>query len=104
RFGGEEVTRFLLGETPTIDAVDRTLRCEGGAYVITLEAADGRRQALALEVRGSDLEAQPEDQQLRLIRSEVFGPDGQTEWRVTFGDYQFVADPTDESSPRRGVM
>ena len=104
RFGGEEVTRFLLGETPTIDAAERTMRCENGAYVITLVATDGTRQELALQVRGSDLEAQPEDQQLRLIRSEVFGPDGQTVWRVTFDNYQFVADPGDESTPQRGVM
>jgi hypothetical protein len=38
------------------------------------------------------------------MRSEVFGPDGETEWRVTFADYRFVPDPTDDASPRRGLM
>src|SRR5690606_19871157 len=104
RFSGEEVTRFLLGETPTIDAVEQSMRCEDGRYVVTLQAADGRRQELVLEVREADLEAPPESQQLRLVRSEVFGPEGQTEWRVTFGDYRFVADPLDETEPRRGVV
>ncbi len=104
RFGGEEVTRFLLGETPRIEAESQDLRCENGAYIVTLHAADGRRQELALQVRSADLGAPPEAQQLRLIRSEVFAPDGTTEWRVTYGDYAFVEDPTDDSTPRRGVM
>ncbi len=104
RFGGEEVTRFLLGETPRIDAERQELRCEGGTYVVTLHGADGRRQELALQVRASDLNAPPEGQQLRLVRSEVFRPDGQTEWRVTYADYAFVEDPTDDAQPRRGVM
>lgn len=104
RFGGEEVTRFLLGESPRIEATSQEMRCENGAYVVTLHAADGRRQELALEVRSQDVDAQPEAQQLRLMRSEVFAPSGQTEWRVTFDDYRFVADPTDTSEPRRGVM
>lgn len=104
RFGGEEVTRFLLGETPRIQAESQDIRCEGGTYVVTLHAADGRRQELALEVRSADVDRPPEDQQLRLVRSEVFAPDGTTEWRVTYGDYAFVEDPTDDRSPRRGVM
>lgn len=104
RFGGEEVTRFLLGETPTIEAQERSMRCDGGAYVITLEGTDGKRQELELQIRAGDVDAQPEDQQLRLVRSEVFSQDGQTEWRVTFDDYQFVADPADESASQRGVM
>ncbi|MEZ4338275.1 MAG: hypothetical protein R3B82_16765 [Sandaracinaceae bacterium] len=35
-------------------------------------------------------------------KSEVFAPDGQLEWRVTYDDYRFVADPTDDQG--RGVM
>ena len=104
RFGGEEVTRFLLGETPRIEAQSQDIRCEGGTYIVTLHGARGQRQELALQVRAADLTDPPEGQQLRLIRSEVFAPDGTTEWRVTYGDYAFVEDPTDESTPRRGVM
>ncbi len=104
RFGGEEVTRFLLGETPRIEAEESDVRCQNGTYVVTLHAPDGRRQELALEVRSQDLTAQPEAQQLRLMRSEVFAASGETEWRVTFDDYRFVEDPTDTAQPRRGVM
>ncbi len=104
RFGGEEVTRFLLGESPHIEAQQSDIRCENGSYVVTLHGQDGRRQELVYQVRDQDLTEQPEAQQLRLMRSEVFAPSGQTEWRVTFDDYRFVADPTDTSEPRRGVM
>lgn len=104
RFGGEEVTRFLLGESPRIEPARSEMRCENGGYVVTLHAADGRRQELVYQVRDQDLSAQPESQQLRLTRSEVFAPNGPTEWRVTFDDYRFVADPTDTAHPQRGVM
>lgn len=104
RFGGEEVTRFLLGETPIIEGERRDIRCDGGSYLVTLHAADGRRQELVLQVRSHDVDAPPERQQLRLLRSEVFSPEGETEWRVTYRDYQFVADPEDDATPRRGVV
>lgn len=104
RFGGEEVTRFLLGESPLIEAERREMRCDGGSYLVTLHAADGRRQELVLAVRSVDADAPPEGQQLRLMRSEVFGPAGDTEWRVTYADYQFVEDPEDDAAPRRGVV
>jgi hypothetical protein len=104
RFGAEEVTRFLLGESPLIEAGRRTLRCDGGSYVVTLHGADGGRQELVLAVRGLDVEAPPEGQQLRLTRSEAFDPAGGTLWRVTYGDYRFVPDPADHASPQRGIM
>lgn len=104
RFGGEEVTRFLLGETPTLVAERRDMVCRGGTYLVTLHAAGGRRQELELAVRSLDVDAPPEEQQLRLIRSEVFGPAGETEWRVTYEDYRFVPDPEDEATPQRGLV
>ncbi len=104
RFSGEEVTRFLLGESPLIEAERRDIRCEGGSYLVTLHAADGSRQELVLALRSLDADAAPEAQQLRLMRSEVFGPAGDTQWRVTYGDYQFVPDPTDSATPQRGVV
>lgn len=102
RFSGAEVTRLLLGESPRIEATDRTMRCDGGRYHITLTAEDGTRQQLELEVREGDETAPPDAQRLRLRRSEVFAPDGSTMWRVTYDDYRFVEDPTDEAG--RGVV
>ena len=102
RFSGPEVTRLLLGETPRIEAASREVRCDDGRYHVTLHAADGRRQELELEVREADVAAAPADQRLRMRKSEVFAPDGQLEWRVTYDDYRFVADPTDDAG--RGVI
>jgi outer membrane lipoprotein-sorting protein len=105
RFGAEQVTRFLLGQSPRIEHEDAEMYCEGGAYRVILRAADGRRQELVYEVREADLpQAPPEEQRLRLKRSEVFEPDGSTAWRVTYDDYQFVADPLDDATPPRGLV
>lgn len=105
RFGGDEVTRLLLGEAPRIAYEDASMVCEDGTYRVTLRAADGRRQELDFEVREGDLpSAPPAEQRLRLKRSEVFAPDGSTEWRVTYDDYRFVEDPRDDATPRRGVV
>lgn len=102
RFSGPEVTRLLLGESPRIEASSQEVRCADGHYHVTLTAADGRRQELELEVREADVAATPEEQRLRLRRSEVFAPDGAREWRVTYDDYRFVADPGDAAG--RGVV
>ena len=102
RFGAAEVTRLLLGESPRIEATETSMVCDGGRYRVTLEAADGTRQELDLEVREGDEAEPPEEQRLRLRRSEVFAPDGSTEWRVRYDDYRFVEDPTDEAG--RGVV
>jgi hypothetical protein len=101
RFSGEEVSRLLFGETPQIEATDREMSCQNGTYRVTLRAEDGRRQELDLEVRDEDLSAAPDDQRVRLRRSEIFTADGTTEWRVTFDDYRVVDDP--EEDGERGV-
>jgi hypothetical protein len=108
-FSGVEVTRLLLGETPLIDGegtaeTQQTLQCNGGVYRIVRTATDGRRQELDLEIRESDLGNPPELQRMRLRRSEVFAPDGASEWRVTYDNYRFVADPRDTQHPQRGVV
>jgi len=102
RFSAAEVTRLLLGESPRIEAAEQRMRCDDGRYFVTLTDATGRRQELELEVREGDLPGPTEEQRLRLRRSEVFAADGTTEWRVTYDDYQFVADPADEAG--RGVV
>ncbi|MFW6051260.1 MAG: hypothetical protein ACODAU_08805 [Myxococcota bacterium] len=90
---GAEVSRLLLGDTPRIDARRRTIRCEGGAYVVTLEGRDGRRQEIELAVREADRELPPDQQHLRLVRSQVHAPDGSTEWKVRFSEHRLVRDP-----------
>ncbi|MGF1464971.1 MAG: hypothetical protein ACFCGT_02455 [Sandaracinaceae bacterium] len=104
RFAASEVTRLLLGESPRIEAQSESLACHGGTYRMTRVARDGSRQEIDLEVRPADLEGPPAEQRLRLRRSEVFGPDGATRWRVTYGDYRFLEDPADAEEPKRGVV
>ena len=79
-----------------------TMVCLDGRYRITLSTVGGRRQELDLELREGDEMEAPQAQRLRLRRSEVFAPDGSTEWRVTYDDYRFVRDPDD--AQRRGVV
>lgn len=90
---GEDVARFLLGDTPLLDDPDPAIRCnEDGRYLVALQDADGRRQEVELEVWEADRGAPPERQRLRLLRSERFHPDGRVEWRATFDDYEPVVD------------
>ncbi|MGE0784517.1 MAG: DUF4292 domain-containing protein [Sandaracinaceae bacterium] len=102
RFSAPEVTRLLLGETPRIEATSSRMRCDDGRYLVTLEDARGRRQELELEVREQDIRLPPDEQRMRLRKSEVFAPDGSLEWRVTYDDYRFVRDPSDDDG--RGVV
>lgn len=98
---GEELTRFLFGDSPRLQTDDVTLACGEEGYLITLTADDGRRQELSYAVRPFDLEAAPSEQHLRLRRSELFAADGSTEWRATYDDYRVITDPADEQG--RGV-
>lgn len=100
----DEVTRLLLGESPRIEAEDQSIGCNDGRYEIVLQGAEGTRQELVYEVREADIEAPPEEQRMRLRRSELFDAEGETRWRVTYDDYRFVEDPSDTSTPRRGVV
>ncbi len=89
---GAEVARFLMGDTPRLSPAEQTLTCEGDGYTVTLVAPDGRRQELAFLVPTSDRNAPPEEQHLRLKRSQLYAADGSTVWRVTYDDYQRVRD------------
>jgi len=101
---GEDLTRFVLGDTPRIAARSESIRCTGGGtYLITLEGEGGERQQIELAIREADLEAPVTEQRLRLLRSEVFDAEGATIWRATFGDYRVVPDPLSEAEPPMGV-
>jgi hypothetical protein len=91
---GEQVTRLLLGDTPRIPADSESITCTGGGtYVITLRGPDGRHQEIELAVREEDRDRPPDQQHLRLRRSQVRGPDGRTEWKVEFSRHAVVDDP-----------
>ena len=90
---GEQVTQFLLGSTPRIEATEQSIECTGdGTYLITLQGQGGERQEIEVAVREADLDAPPEQQRLRLVRSELFDSEG-TVWRATFDDWRVVPDP-----------
>jgi len=91
---GSDVTLFLLGDTPRIEAESREIVCTSdGTYLVTLHAADGREQEIELDIRDYDRESPPTEQRLRLLRSEVLDDRGRTEWRATFEDYRVIRDP-----------
>lgn len=100
---GSEVARFLFGETPLLETEGESVVCEGGHYVVTRRAADGRVQILSFDVREADVTAPPEQQRLRLRASEVHEPDGSLAWRVRYDDHRVIEDPLDTETPRRGV-
>jgi hypothetical protein len=100
---GADVARFLLGETPLIEASSEDVVCTGGRYEVMRRADDGTTQTLSFELRRGDEEALPSDQRLRLRATEVHAADGSLVWRVHFDDHRVVADPADTETPRRGV-
>lgn len=99
--GGEELARFLLGDSPRLPTDDVTIACGEDGYLVTLRAEDGRHQELVFAVREGDAQSPPDAQHLRLVRSELFHADGRTDWRATFERYELVRDPHDAEG--RGV-
>jgi hypothetical protein len=103
--GAPEVAQLLLGEGPRLAAAEDalaaaagTIVCEGGTYRMTRRAG-GRVQVLELEVDSGDAQKPPEEQRLRLRRTEVRGPDGSLEWRVQWDDYRVVEDAAAHAAP-----
>lgn len=89
---GDEVALLLTGQSPRLEAERSEMGCEGGAYHVTLHAADGRSQRLVLEVLDSDRARPPDQQRMRLRESSVHAADGSLVWRVRWDDYRAVAD------------
>lgn len=98
---GEDVARFLMGDTPRLPAEEMTMACGDEGYAITIHAPDGRRQEIVLSPRTADRDAPPEAQHLRLRRSTLFHADGRVDWRATYEDFRVVVDPRDAEG--RGV-
>ncbi|MEM9194368.1 MAG: DUF4292 domain-containing protein [Myxococcota bacterium] len=94
---GADVALFLLGDTPQVPAEREEITVNGdGHYLITRTLATGGRQEIELEVRKQDLELPPDEQHLRLVRSELYNAGGDTEWRATYEDYEVYRDPRSE--------
>lgn len=83
----EQVLRLLTGDTPLIDAVERSMECVDGLYLVRLVGADGTTQEVVFSQREAENGAFPEAQELTLRRSTKRGPDGNREWEVTYDDY-----------------
>lgn len=88
----ESVVRFLEGDSPRIDGVGEIETIRGG-YRVTLSGADGSRQLLVFHIPREQSEAQPREQQLRLVESELRGPDGEVVFRAEYDDHREVELP-----------
>ncbi len=83
----DDMVKLLTGDTPRIDAIDRSMECRDGRYVVTLVGADGAVQELAFSVDESDRDAPPQAQRLTLRRSTLRGPDGAVRWQAAYGEH-----------------
>jgi hypothetical protein len=83
----ENILRLLTGDTPMIEATERSMECRDGRYVVTLVAVDGTTQEVAFSVDEADREKAPEAQRLMLRRSTERAPDGKSRWEATYDDY-----------------
>jgi hypothetical protein len=87
----EQVTTMLLGGTFVLDHVEAKISWDDdGYYRVVLRAATGARQEMDLSVSDDDLARPPEKQRLVLRRSELFAPDGASEWRASYDDYERI--------------
>lgn len=83
----EQVVRLLTGSTSTIDAIDQSIECRDGFYVVTLDGADGSAQEVAFSIVDEDRAKPPSQQRLHLRRSTEWAPDGAKRWEATYDDY-----------------
>ncbi|MEO0326474.1 MAG: hypothetical protein AAF447_26240, partial [Myxococcota bacterium] len=97
---GEELARFLVGDTPRLPDPDPVMSCTPEGYRVLL-VHEGQQQEIVLRPRAADRDAAPAAQHLRLVRSELRRADGSVDWRATMDDYRLVEDPADPEG--RGV-
>jgi hypothetical protein len=87
----EETARFLLGGTPLIaHAKSALVLNDAGHYQLTLQAETGAKQQLELAVYPGDEALPPEQQRLKLLRSELWDPAGKSVWRVSYSDHEAI--------------
>ena len=83
----DEVLRVLTGDTPMIEAEERSMECRDGLYLVRLSAADGSSQELAFSIDSADRDKPPAQQRLTLRRSSERDPSGERRWEATYDDY-----------------
>lgn len=87
----EQTTRLLLGGTPVIDHEASAIEWhDDGFYRVTLRGG-GRKQEIDLAIPEQHAALPPEQQELRLVRSEIYDVTGKTDWRATYGDYRHLS-------------
>lgn len=87
----EQATLTLLGGTFVLEhAASEVAWNDEGFYRISLRASSGARQEVDLAISDADRARPADEQRLRLSRSELFAPTGQSVWRVSYADYARV--------------
>ena len=87
----EETARFLLGGTPLIAHTESALVLnDAGHYQLTLRGQSGAKQELELAVYPGDEGLAPEQQRLKLVRSELWDADAKSVWRVGYADHEAI--------------
>lgn len=87
----EETARFLLGATPLIAHTQSALVLnDAGHYQLTLQGTAGAKQELELAVYPGDEGLPPEQQRLKLVRSELWDARGQSVWRVGYAGHEAI--------------
>jgi outer membrane lipoprotein-sorting protein len=92
----ESVVRFLEGDSPVVDAEGAEIETIRGGYRVTLSAEDGSRQTLVFHIPDAHAELPPEQQELRLVRSELRDPSGSVAFRAEYDDHRSVDLPSGE--------
>lgn len=88
----QQITLLLLGNTPVLRNATGRISCTpDGYYRVLLRSSEGVRQEIDLDPHESDREFPAARQRLNLLRSEVYGPNGQSKWRVTYDDYRLIS-------------
>jgi outer membrane lipoprotein-sorting protein len=87
----DQTTQLLLGGTPVIEHTSAKIDWNSdGFYRISLQGADGSRQEVDYAIPEQDTKLPPEQQGLRLIRSEIYAPDHKSRFRASYEDYRML--------------
>jgi len=87
----EETTLLLLGGTPVLAQQSARVDWDSdGFYRLHITGRDGRSQEVDFGISEHDAKLPKARQQLRLLRSEIYDAHGDTQWRVSYDEYQLL--------------